>query len=163
MGADDQPRIERAKPVGRPPLTLPDRLTIRALHDRNFSDAQIARALNYQPSQVREALQDARAVLEASAVALVTDYLTASDIAARKGDHRPARDMLDRLHVTEPTPVEQTTVGIAVQISGFTLPGLPVQLASNKSLLAGDEPLPQGAPAPALDVVATNARSTERE
>lgn len=152
--SDDQPRIERAKPVGRPPLTLPDRLTVHALHARGYSDAQIAKALQLQPAQCREALADARALLEANAVALVTDYLTASDIAARKGDHRPARDMLDRLHVTEPTPVEQTTVGIAVQISGFTLPGLPVQLTN---------PLPQGAPAPAIDVVATSARSTNQE
>lgn len=153
--ADDQPRIERAKPVGRPPLTLPDRLTVHALHARGYSDAQIARALNLQPSQCRSALDDARAVLEASAVALVTDYLTASDIAARKGDHRPARDMLDRLHVTEPTPVETTNVGIAVQISGFTLPGLPVQFTNTQ--------LPQGAPAPAIDITATPARSTNQE
>jgi hypothetical protein len=147
-----QAPIARAKPVGRPPLTLPDRLTVHALHARGYSDAQIAKALQLQPAQCREALADARALLEANAVALVTDYLTASDIAARKGDHRPARDMLDRLHVTEPTPVEQTTVGIAVQISGFTLPGLPVQLTNT---------LPQGAPAPAIDVVATPARPQE--
>jgi hypothetical protein len=152
---DDQPRIERAKPIGRPPLTLPDRLTVHALHARGYSDAQIARALNLQPSQCRSALDDARAVLEASAVALVTDYLTASDIAARKGDHRPARDMLDRLHVTEPTPVETTNVGIAVQISGFTLPGLPVQLTNSQ--------LPQGAPSQAIDVVAPPARRTNQE
>jgi hypothetical protein len=148
-----QPRIERAKPIGRPPLTLPDRLAIASLHARGHSEAQIAKALGVTPSDCRDALKDARAVLEANAVALVTDYLTASDIAARRGDHRPARDMLDRLHVTEPTPVEQTTVGIAVQISGFTLPGLPVQLTNSQ--------LPQGAPAPAIDVVATSARPQE--
>jgi hypothetical protein len=154
--SDEQAPIARAKPTGRPPLTLPDRLTIRTLHDRGFSDAQIARALKLQPSQCRDALADARQVLEAHAVALVTDYLTASDIAARKGDHRPARDMLDRLDVTTPTPTETTNVGIAVQISGFTLPGLPVQLTA-----AGQ--LAQGAPSQAIDAPALPARPQESE
>lgn len=122
------PPIETAKRVGRPPITLPDRLTIRTLHDRGYSDAAIARALKLSPAQCREALQDARAVLEANAMALVTDYLTASDLAARKGDHRPARDMLDRLGVTDATKgAQQTTnVGVQVHVSGFTFPGLPV-------------------------------------
>jgi hypothetical protein len=148
--------IARAKPIGRPPLTLPDRLTIRTLHDRGFSDAQIARALKLSPSQCREALADARQVLEANAVALVTDYLTASDIAARKGDHRPARDMLDRLDVTKPTPTETTNVGIAVQISGFTLPGLPVQMTSTGQLT-------QDAPSPSHEPLTLPARPQERE
>lgn len=153
--ADDPRPIETAKRVGRPPITLPDRLTIRTLHDRGYSDAQIARALAITPSQCREALADARAVLEANALALVTDALTASDIAARKGDHRPARDLLDRLGVTDATKgTQQTTnVGVQVHVSGFTFPGLPV-------------PQPQaleGAPAPAIDVVATPARTEESE
>jgi hypothetical protein len=172
--SDDQAPIARAKPIGRPPLTLPDRLTVHALHARGYSDAQIAKALQLQPAQCREALADARALLEANAVALVTDYLTASDLAARKGDHRPARDMLDRLHVTEPTPVETTNVGIAVQISGFTLPGLPVQvdttgalatrpLSTHPDSLIESRDQHQGAPAPAIDITATSARSTNQE
>jgi hypothetical protein len=155
---EPQPRIETAKRVGRPPITLPDRLAIASLHARGHSDAQIARALRLTPSDCRSAREDARAVLEASAVALVTDYLTASDIAARKGDHRPARDMLDRLHVTEPTPPEQAPAGVTVQVVGFTLPGLPIQVQAGGMLTTTE---PQGAPAPAIDTLALPARSTE--
>lgn len=161
MADDDvQPRIETARRPGRPPLTLPDRLTVHALHTRGYSEAQIARALDLQPSQCRQVLADARAVLEANAMAFVTDVLTASDIAARKGDHRPARDMLDRLHVTEPTPPEQQPAGVTVQVVGFTLPGLPIQVQAGGLLMTTE---PQGAPAPALDVIALPARPQESE
>lgn len=140
--------------MARPPTPLADRLSIATLHDRGYSDAQIAHALGLTPAQCRESRQDARAVLEASAVALAGDYLTASDIAARKGDHRPARDMLDRLHVTEPTPQAQTNVGIAVSLSGFTLPGLPVAVTSTGELT-------QGAPSSTLDAQLVPARPQE--
>lgn len=157
--------------MARPPTDLPERLTIRALHDRGYSDAQIARALGLTPSACKQALADARAVLEAHAVSLVTDYLTASDIAARKGDHRPARDMLDRLHVTEPTPVEQqTNVGITVQVAGFTFPGLPVPPHGPNDVPAilgqtdtAGRLLPQGAPSPAIDVLPAHARPENQE
>jgi hypothetical protein len=138
----------------RPPTTLPERLAIARLYAQGHSEAQIAKALGVTPAACRESLRDARAVLEAHAVSFAADYATASGIAATKGDHRPARDMLDRLKVTEPTPTEQTTVGIAVQISGFTLPGLPVQVTSTGHLA-------QGAPAPALDVPLVPARIPE--
>lgn len=121
--------------------TLPTRLTIAALHARGYSDAQVAKALGLTPAQCRDALTEARAVLEASAVALAADALTASDIAARKGDARPALALLDRLKVTEPTASE-TSVGIKVEITaGFRLHGLPTSHATPPAIDITPQPV----------------------
>jgi hypothetical protein len=111
--------------------TIPQHITIAQLAKRGFSYAQIAKAVGVSPDQVRESLTTARQLLEAHAGKFAADYIAASHIASAKGDHRPAREMLDRLHVTDPTPPlppdDPNGIrrgGVTVNI-GFAMPGVP--------------------------------------
>lgn len=138
--------------MGRRAPTLPQRIAIDQLLTQGHSNAQIAKALNLTPSQCStQAIQDAKALLGSAASKLVEDYLNASHHAAVKGDHRPARDMLDRLHVTEPVQSDAASVGISVTVQGFTFPGLPVQVAADGSVSVARQAQTVPAP-PALPV-----------
>jgi lambda repressor-like predicted transcriptional regulator len=141
--------------------TLPQHITIAQLHKRGFSYAQIAKTVGITPDQVRDSLTAARQLLEAFAGRFAADYIRASAKAAEKGDHRPARDMLDRLHVTEPVGHTDTgtNVGIRVQVTGFTLPGLPLQVHADGAVHTGTRAA--AAPPLTLDVASTEPAHTE--
>lgn len=115
-----------------------DALTVAALLKANLTVPEIAYALNKTPGSVKSLVTQAQALLEANAIQAVTDWMLASSVAAKKGNHKPARDLLVAANVIEP-PYSQAAPGqhsagapITVQI-GFALPGMP-QPSATKAL-----------------------------
>lgn len=128
-GRDERPPSSTASAARR--LSPADSLTAITLHRKGHSKAAIAKVLGASPTLVAQALTDARSILEAYAPKLAADAVLASDIAAKKGNHRPALDLLERLDVVKP-PLDPNIMGggasgpsVSVQIFGLALPGLP--------------------------------------
>jgi hypothetical protein len=153
-------RWEKGKsgnPKGRTPgtknrvehLTIPDAVAAAQLAKRGLSADDIAKALHAKPAAVKEALGQARQLLESFAPEVAKDWIDASRIAAADGDHKPAMALLQSIDVVKPVaqtydtgPGGKAVAAVKVEIHNFGFAGLP-------------DPQPQ----PAIDVTATESKS----
>lgn len=92
-----------------------------------MSGRQLAQLLHKPETTVRRALKLQQAtpkeMLQAFESEAVDAWQAAIPVAARKGDHRPAKDLL--LHVRAIEPVDSAArTSIALVIAGIDLPGL---------------------------------------
>lgn len=129
----------KGRPKGTPsrPRHLPIAQAIAAteLSRQGFTDRQIARALRARPEAVREAVKQARMLLEYFAPEVAIDWLNASRNAAARGDHRPAMHLLQSIGVVKPVPQTYDTgaqggkavAAVNVEFHGFGFAGLPQQ------------------------------------
>lgn len=122
------PSTVTARPTGQ--LSEGELLTLGTLLQRGIPLADIADLIGRDPHALRRHCETARQLLELSAIDAAQDWARASAIAASKGDHRPARDLLLAAKVVEPQ-VSTGAPGVTVSI-GFHLPGIP-QPASQPS------------------------------
>lgn len=110
------------------PLTTAEQITIAQLLAQHVSVPEIAAQLRRTPARIYATCAEAKAILEGSALDAALDWREASKVAAQRGDHRPAKDLLQALKVVE-APAARTAEGpqVVVQL-GFALPGLPQPL-----------------------------------
>ena len=108
----------------RSALSLAERITVAQLLAQNHSVAEIAQALSRSPATIRAHAAEALAFLQGAALDFASDWVKASEIAAQRGDHRPAMQALEATKVIERP--QATAPVVSVQI-GFALPGVPAQ------------------------------------
>ena len=131
---------QSGNPKGRTPgtknrvthLTIPDAVAAAQLAKRGLSADDIAKALHAKPEAVKEALSQARQLLESFAPDVAKDWIDASRIAAAEGDHKPAMALLQSIKVVEPVAQTYDTAtgakavaGVKVEIHNFGFAGLP--------------------------------------
>jgi hypothetical protein len=89
-----------------------------------LSPADVANALQLPVKQVKELLDEARAVIDANAVEYARLHFQAAQNAALKGRSGPMEWALERLGVVKPPQPENTgPKGMVIKI-GIVLPGL---------------------------------------
>lgn len=117
-------------PTKTDPITDAERITIAQLLAQSISVPEIAAQLRRSPERIYATCAEAQQVLQSSALEAALDWRTASRMAAIKGDHRPAKDLLQALKVVEPEAPSGKGQGpqVVVQL-GFALPGLPSPVA----------------------------------
>jgi hypothetical protein len=127
-------RGSRNKPRRR---TLPLAGTIAAaeLARLGASESKIAKLLQARPNAVKDALTEARALLELFAPQAAEHWLEAARVAAANGDHKPAKELMQAIDVVKPPPQTYDTNGpgakamaaVKVEFVNFGFAGLPAQ------------------------------------
>jgi hypothetical protein len=129
-------------PKGRPkgsknrPSTLPVAEAVAAaqLARKGHSASAIARLLDAKPEAVKDALANARKLLDQFAPEMARYFRIAAYRAAKRGDHRPAFAALQSTKVIEPIAQTYDTgngkgaaaiAGVKVELHGFYCAGLP--------------------------------------
>jgi hypothetical protein len=120
----------------------------------------IAKLLQAHPEAVKEALTQARLLLEYFAPEVAMNWIDAARIAAARGDHRPAMALLQSVKVVEPIAQTYDTghskggeaiPAVQVQFIGFEYAGLPAPHAqaarSSIDVAATVQPLDDTRPA----------------
>lgn len=115
----------------RGPLSALETATIAQLMTAGHSPHAIAHALGRTTETVRRHLTDAKALLSCLTPEAVLDWATASKVAAARGFHAPAMDLLIAAGVIRSPRITPTDSGSnrgpAVQVNiGFPLPGVPM-------------------------------------
>ena len=112
-------------------ITWADRVRLLELHREHpaWSCRQLALAANVHHETARLAIlavaQRTSDLMAACALARLTDWRRASRAAARRGDHRPARDWLLHANVIDPLPDPSRGSGAPIVIVNHPLPGMP--------------------------------------
>lgn len=99
---------------------------------------------------------EAKRMLERATKRAAENWISAMDVAAEKGRHEPAKDLLLHTKTIEPVAAQPADVGPRIIIGIQSLPGIP----DIRPALPGIE---EGADAPALagEVLTEGARMTE--
>jgi hypothetical protein len=135
-------RGQSGNPHGRPkgsknrPRTLPidDAMLAVKLERKGHSASAIARLLDAKPEAVKDALANARKLLDQFAPEFARYLRIAAYRAAKRGDHRPALAALQSTKVIEPIAQTYDTgngkgaaafAGVKVELHGFYCAGLP--------------------------------------
>jgi predicted transcriptional regulator len=86
-------------------LSVADIRTVLELHDRGVTQVEIAKVISKSQSAVSNALKafnaDSKAVarqLRALTDEAISDWRRAKRIAAKRGDHRPAKELVEAAH-----------------------------------------------------------------
>jgi hypothetical protein len=111
-----QPRQKYAR------IKIDQKVHVLTLHAQGLTCRDIAKTLglsHQRVSDITKAVQDykdaARDILESHAKKAATAWTSAIPKAAKKGDHRPARDLLIATGVISPT--ESTSSGVTVVVN----------------------------------------------
>lgn len=116
-------------------LTPSDTATIATLLGQGLSVEDVANLVSRSPQTVLRVAGQAKELLKAASIDAVGDWIKASQVAAQRGDHRPARDMLLASKIIDVQT--QATHGPTVVVElGFRLPGLPQPPSPNVELPA---------------------------
>jgi hypothetical protein len=126
-------------PAKRPRVTHEEAAKMLRLQREGLSHKQIADAVKRDLSTVYDTLrpfistvEQARATLEAAAAPAAESWVIASKIAAAKGEHKPAKDLLAAVGAI--TEQAQTQVAVQVNMPGAGESGrrnaMPDELAS---------------------------------
>lgn len=107
--------------------------TIATLLSQGLSVQEVAELVSRSPQTVQRVAGQAKELLKAASVDAVGDWIYASKVAAQKGDHRPARDLLLANKIIDVQT--QATQGPSVHVQiGFALPGLPAPAQPSNDL-----------------------------
>jgi hypothetical protein len=115
--------LVKAAPGG--PMTTSELLEMMEMVARGLSPREIADHLERTPTTIKARLKDARLLLQTFAPTATAAWLEAMNVAATKGDHRPAKDLLIAAKAIDPVGLQETG-GPTVQVQiGIAIPGLP--------------------------------------
>jgi hypothetical protein len=132
-GQSGNPRGRARGSKNRPRhLSLTEAMTAAQLARKGHAPRTIAKLLQARPEAVKEALTQARQLLEYFAPEVAMDWINASRVAAAHGDHKPAMALLQSVKVVDP-PAQKYDTGqgdkasavVNVQFVGFQFAGLP--------------------------------------
>ena len=125
MSASDSPSNDAAAIAGRKTrLSLAERTSVLTMRQAGTSIADICRALNRSKTAIYAILQEgARDIINENLSEYARMHRAGAEIAAAKGDTRPAEWALERTKVVEKDTQSAVPTGFAVKI-GVVLPGL---------------------------------------
>jgi hypothetical protein len=138
LPADDGPSERILEPELVATLPRRDRVTgaelatIAHLVTRGLSVPEIADVIGRAPSTVRANVRHARDLLKALAPEAVELWLEAARVAASKGNHAPARDMVYAAGAAQAAPQHQQGPSMVVNV-GIALPGIPVPARTDET------------------------------
>lgn len=115
-------------------LSHGDLAEILRLNAKGWTQRQIAQvvgcsqpAICYALQRFKTSQQDVQALLKAQAVPMIGKWTEAADKAAERGDHRPARELIEAAY-PEMRPQAANSAGGGGVVINIGMPGQPVAL-----------------------------------
>lgn len=131
--ADTQPAEQTTKYTR---LTLADTELILKLHYNGQKQTDIAQILGVSQSTISDVLSKlkqtpelSQALMRSDSLSAIKDWRRARKVAAKRGDHRPAREWMEMAH-PELRPQTAASAGGGGVTIVIGMPGQPVQLPS---------------------------------